>query len=114
MTGSMILHAAVIVIGLYVFASAVQLKYRKKVAKWMSKNVRITENSDIDGFAKNMFGKTIYFGVVVVLFGIYGLSCEVVDTLPKSFGITACFIVLILAYFYILAGAKGKYLGQMK
>ena len=34
MTGSMILHAAVIVIGLYVFVSAVQLKYRKKVAKY--------------------------------------------------------------------------------
>ncbi len=114
MTGNMILHAAVIVIGLYVFVSAVQLKYRKKVAKWMSKNVRITENSDIEGFAKNIFGKTIYFGALVVFYGIYGLACEIVDTIPKSFGITACFVVLVLAYFFILAGAKGKYLGQMK
>ena len=74
MTGNMILHAAVIVIGLYVFVSAVQLKYRKKVAKWMSKNVRITEKSDIDGFAKNMFGKIICQGVVVGMFGLDGLS----------------------------------------
>lgn len=113
MTGSMILHGAVIVIGLYIFISAMQLKVHKRVAKWMSKNVKISETSDVDGFTKNMFGKTIYFGFVVVAFGIYGLACEVVEQLPKSFGITACFIVLIMAYFYLLAGAKSKYLGEM-
>ena len=60
------------------------------------------------------FLNQFYFGFVVVLFGIYGLACEIVDTLPKSIGITGCFVVLVFAYFFILVGAKNKYLGQMK
>ena len=114
MTLTIIINTMVILLGLYVFFTAIQMKSRGKIANWMCKHVIMTPESDKDGFIKEMFFKTIYLGFIMVIYGIYGLIGDIISTLPKSSWIHLLLILILLAYFYLLAVAKTKYLGIMK
>ena len=114
MTFTMIINAAVIVMGLYIFVSAFHMKFKGKIPNWMFKHIELSKESDENGFIRHMFFKTFYLGFIFVIFGAYGLASDIIITLPQHIGITICFVVMILAYFYILAAAKNKYLGTMK
>ena len=114
MSGTIILNTMVILIGLYVFISTFQMKFRGKIPNWMYKHVIMTPESDENGFIKTMFFKTLYLGFLMIIYGVYGLAGDVITILPKSGWIHLGFVIILFAYFYILAGAKNKYLGIMK
>ena len=114
MTGTIILNTMVILLGLYVFFTALQMKLKGTIANWMCKHVVITPESDKDGFIKEMFFKTIYLGFLMIIYGIYGLVGDIITTIPKSSWIHFFLVIMLFAYFYLLAGAKTKYLGIMK
>lgn len=114
MTGTIVLNTMVIMLGLYVFITTVQMKIKGKIPNWMCKHVIMTPESDKDGFIHNMFFKTLYLGFLMIIYGVYGLVGDIITILPKSSWIHFFLIVILFAYFYILAGAKNKYLGLMK
>ncbi|MEG0805001.1 MAG: hypothetical protein RR364_01630 [Lachnospiraceae bacterium] len=110
MTLYVLLHIVVIFLGGYTVFSAINMK-KGKLAKWLTKGVTLTPESDIQGFGKKMFGMTIYIGIIVILYGVFGILTNIfLKNFQMSSVITVCFVILGLAYMVVLSSAKRKYL----
>lgn len=107
-----IIHGVVCILGVYIIISAFKM-LSNKISNWMLRHVALTSKSDVSGFCKAMFRRTLGVGIMFVVFGAYNILAMIYTSLPNNVMVDATFLLLTFAYFFNLAGAKNKYIGQM-
>ena len=72
-----IIDVVVIVYGLYTLYSGISMKKTKLPAKWLVAEQEMSKCRDKEGFAMAIYGKTILFGALVLVYGMASLLNEV-------------------------------------
>lgn len=105
-----IIFALLIVIAVGMMVSAIRLKTKLVIPRWMDKDGIVTANSDVKGFADYMWLKTIAGAVIILMYALYYYMAQTIEEIVYGSYVPITFIVILMAYMIILNGAKDRFL----
>lgn len=114
MSVMMVFNAVILVIGIYMIVSALQMKKSGKISQMLLAKEELKKVKDENGFITFLYRREILLGVVMIIVGILGFFEEKVS-LPGAFRMVE--VVIFLAAFLwfqnSLMKARQKFLRQI-
>lgn len=111
MDASIIFQLLLIALGLYAMVISIKMKRTQVIPKWMTKGYKIASDSNVPAFIHQMYGTTLYVGVLLMIYGVYNIVLHYVLTgVETSNVVTIFFLIFAVSYIFILSGAKAKFL----
>lgn len=103
----------VIALGLYAVYSGIMMRKTKIPGKWLMGELEMDKCDDEKGFAMAMSGKTLFFGIAVILYGIICTLNKWIWENKTIDIISVIFFVAVCVYFIVvLNSTKRKYFRQ--